>query len=78
MKRLLAGVALALLATGLAAAEPVYDRKLEQAVMRIVAAKMGDIRGGFSYGQQPQLIPAPAVPPAAVREGASSVTGDAG
>jgi hypothetical protein len=33
-----------------------YDRKLEKAVMEIVAGKIGDIRGGFSYQQKPQFV----------------------
>jgi hypothetical protein len=39
-----------------ASAEHRYDRKLEQAAMRIVAGKMGDIRGGFTYKQKLQLV----------------------
>jgi hypothetical protein len=39
-----------------AGAEHRYDRKLEQAAMRIVAEKIGDIRGGFSYGQKPRFV----------------------
>ena len=39
-----------------AAAETRYDRKLEQAVHDIVARKMGDIRGGFSYDAKPQFV----------------------
>jgi hypothetical protein len=38
-----------------AGAERRYDRKLEQAAMQIVAEKIGDIRGGFSYAQKPRL-----------------------
>lgn len=48
MKKLLLGGALALLATA-ASAESRYDRKLEQAVMNIVAGKIGDIRGGLAF-----------------------------
>ena len=48
MTKLLAGCALALLATA-ASAESRYDRKLEQAVMDIVAGKIGDIRGGLAF-----------------------------
>ncbi len=33
-----------------------YDLTLEQAVLGIVAAKMGDIRGGFSYDAKPQIV----------------------
>ena len=51
MKKLLAGCALAMLATT-ASAESRYDRKLEQAVMDIVAGKMGEIRGGFAFNAE--------------------------
>lgn len=56
MKTLLA-VAL-LLATPMApaAAETRHDAKLEQAVMNIVASKMGDIRGGISYRRKPETV----------------------
>jgi hypothetical protein len=47
--------ALAVLAAPVAA-ETRYDRKLEQAVLTIVARKMGDIRGGFSYDAKPELV----------------------
>ena len=39
-----------------AVAEMRYDQKLEQAAMEIVAGKIGDIRGGFSYAQKVQLV----------------------
>jgi hypothetical protein len=51
MKKLLAGCALAMLATT-ASAESRYDRKLEQAVMDIVAGKMGEIRGGLAFNAE--------------------------
>ena len=38
------------------AAEIRYDRKLEQAVMEIVAKKMGDLRGGFSHDVKPVMV----------------------
>lgn len=78
MRRLLASMAFFMLVTAQATAETPYDRKLEQAVMRIVAAKMGNIRGGFSYAQTPQLIRAPSVPFAPPREQASATPKDAG
>jgi hypothetical protein len=54
--KLLIGASVALaLATAPALAGARYDRKLEQAAMQIVAEKIGDIRGGFSYGQKPRL-----------------------
>jgi hypothetical protein len=59
MRTLLCGVALlAILATP-AGAQTRYDRNLEKAVMGIVASKIGEIRGGFSYKQAPQLIVMP-------------------
>lgn len=78
MRRLLASMAFVMLVTAQATAETPYDRKLEQAVMRIVAAKMGDIRGGFSYAQTPQLIRAPSVPFEVPRDEASATPKDAG
>jgi hypothetical protein len=33
-----------------------YDRKLEQAALEIVASKIGDIRGGFSYKQKLRFV----------------------
>jgi hypothetical protein len=77
MKTLLCGVALLAIIATPAAAETRYDRNLEKAAMGIVASKMGDLRGGFSYKQVPQLVvvsePAPASPVAAepLREQAS-------
>ncbi|BCG74633.1 hypothetical protein MesoLj113a_57910 [Mesorhizobium sp. 113-1-2] len=69
MKTLLCGVALSAIIIAPAAAETRYDRNLEKAALGIVAGKMGNIRGGFSYKQVPQLVivpdPAPASPVAA-------------
>ncbi|MCA0012445.1 hypothetical protein LB561_17030 [Mesorhizobium sp. B292B1B] len=63
-----------------AAAETRYDRNLEKAAAGIVAGKMGDIRGGFSYKQVPQLVPdaapVPAVPVEHSREQASGNADD--
>ncbi|PSJ61444.1 hypothetical protein C7I85_10330 [Mesorhizobium soli] len=39
-----------------AAAETRYDVKLEQAVMDIVAGKMGDIRGTISYRRKLESV----------------------
>ncbi len=49
------GAVLAVLAAP-AAAGSRYDRKLEQAILNIVAGKMGDIRGGFTFDARPQLV----------------------
>jgi hypothetical protein len=64
MNRYLCGIALLALAAAPARAETRYDRNLEKAAMDIVAGKIGDIRGGFSYKQVPQLVVLPETPPA--------------
>ncbi|WP_214473556.1 hypothetical protein [Mesorhizobium sp. dw_380] len=64
MKTLLCAVALGAIIIAPAIAETRYDRNLEKAAMGIVAGKMGDIRGGFSYRQVPQLVVVPNPPPA--------------
>ncbi|MGB3387411.1 MAG: hypothetical protein WBA88_05450 [Pseudaminobacter sp.] len=56
MRMLLAGAVLLAVATAASAAEMRYDVKLEKAVMEIVAAKIGDIRGSFSYGTNPVFV----------------------
>ncbi|TIO31211.1 hypothetical protein [Mesorhizobium sp.] len=63
MKTLLRGVTLLAVIAMPAAAETPYDRNLEKAVMDIVAGKIGEIRGGFSYGQMPQLVVPPEATP---------------
>ena len=55
MKALVCAVSVVALA-GPAAAESRYDRKLEEAVMAIVAAKIGDIRGGFAFDAKPVMV----------------------
>ena len=59
MRTLLCGAALSATIAASAAAETRYDRNLEKAAVGIVASKMGDIRGGFSYKQVPQLVVLP-------------------
>lgn len=55
MKALLcAAIAFAL--AGPVAAQPRYDRKLEEAVKTIVAGKIGDIRGSFDFGAEPVMV----------------------
>lgn len=39
-----------------AAGQPRYDRKLEDAVKAIVAARIGDIRGGFGLDERPVIV----------------------
>jgi hypothetical protein len=56
MKSLLTGVALLAAFGGPVAAETRYDVKLEKAVMEIVARKIGDIRGGFSFERAPVFV----------------------
>jgi hypothetical protein len=55
MKALGCALAVIVLA-GQATAEPRYDRKLEKAVMAIVAAKIGNIRGGFAFDARPVMV----------------------
>ncbi|MDX8469452.1 hypothetical protein RFM26_27525 [Mesorhizobium sp. VK23B] len=80
MKSFLSGMALVVTMAAPVAAETRYDRNLEKAAVDIVAGKMGNIRGGFSYKQVPQLVvlpeAAPAAPtPAEPREQASNNDG---
>ena len=63
MKTLLCGMVLVASMAAPATAETRYDRNLEKAVLDIVAGKMGNIRGGFSYRQAPQLVVLPDTPP---------------
>jgi hypothetical protein len=65
MKSFLCGMALLAATVAPVAAEMRYDRNLEKAVTDIVAAKMGTIRGGFSYKQVPQFVVLPEAAPAA-------------
>jgi hypothetical protein len=41
---------------GRASADQPYDRSIEAAAIRIVAAKMGDLRGGFAQDQRPAFV----------------------
>jgi hypothetical protein len=52
-----------------AAADTQYDRKLEKAVMEIVAGKIGALRGGFGYDAKPAFV---VVHPPAVQEPATA------
>jgi hypothetical protein len=56
MKTLWAGVAAIGLLTTSALAETRYDRNIDQAAAKIVAGKIGDIRGGFSYDAKPVFV----------------------
>jgi hypothetical protein len=46
----------AIVLAGQATAQPRYDRKLEEAVMAIVASRIGDIRGGFAFDARPVIV----------------------
>jgi hypothetical protein len=59
MKNLISAAAMSVALAAPAAAEFRYDRKLEQAVMNIVAKKMGELRGGFDYDHEPRLVTPP-------------------
>lgn len=61
MIRLLSGAAFLAAMTAAAAAGPRHDVRLEQAVMKIVAKKIGEIRGGFSHQETPVFIRTAAV-----------------
>jgi hypothetical protein len=82
MRAVLCVVALSAAVVAPAAAETAYDRNLEKAAMDIVAGKIDDIRGGFSYKQVPQLfvvpeaVPASSVPVEDPRRQASGDTND--
>lgn len=56
MKTILSAAAVLAMLSVPAGAEVRYDAKIEKAAMMIVAAKMGDLRGGFSYAQQVQFV----------------------
>jgi hypothetical protein len=53
----LAGLALATLSAA-AEARPDYDSSIDAAAARIVAEKIGDLRGSFDYRTPPRMTPA--------------------
>jgi hypothetical protein len=53
----LAGLALATLSAA-AQARPDYDSSIDAAAARIVAAKIGELRGSFDYRTPPRMTPA--------------------
>jgi hypothetical protein len=55
MKALVCAVTVIALA-GPSTAQSRYDRKLEEAVIAIVAAKIGHIRGGFAFDAKPVMV----------------------
>lgn len=81
MRTLLCGAALLAVVATPAVAETPYDRNLEKAAVGIVASKMGDIRGGFSYKQLPQLVIVPEAatpPPVSTERPRRQASGDEG
>jgi len=66
---ILFGVAFVPAFSVLADPQPKYDLKLEKAAMEIVAARIGDIRPGFGYGQTPMIL-VPPRPPAPIQHDA--------
>lgn len=56
MKILLAGAVLLAASMTPVAAETRYDVKLEQAVMDIVASRMGELRGSFAFRRKPEFV----------------------
>lgn len=82
MRTLLCGVALLAAIATPAVAETPYDRNLEKAALGIVVSKIGDIRGGFSYSQVPQLVVIPEAaltkPPVPAERPRRQASGDQG
>ena len=58
MKRFALAAAVLAAFTGLASAEAQYDYAIDRAAAKIVAEKMGNLRGGFSYDQVPEFVEA--------------------
>jgi len=56
MKMLIVGAAFSAALIAPVSAETQHDRKLEQAMMNIVAARIGNIRGGFAYDRVPEFV----------------------
>ena len=58
-----------------ALAEQRYDRRLEAAAIRIVAAKMGDLRGAFGLDERPVFVTSVDAAPSTLSTGAEGPTG---
>lgn len=56
-RMILAALALATLPAA-AQARPDHDYSIDRAAANIVAQKIGELRGGFNYNQQPRITPA--------------------
>lgn len=76
MKIMLSGMAVFAMLAAPAVAGMRYDQKLEKAAMEIVAGKIGDIRGGFSYAQKVQLVIRQGETPAVERQAQERVADD--
>ena len=56
MQRFLAAAAVLVAIGAPSSAEVKYDRSIEAAAARILAAKIGDIRGSFAPGEEPVFV----------------------
>jgi hypothetical protein len=59
MRTLLAGMAVIGFLVNPAFSGSRYDRTIDRAAAEIVAGRMGDIRGGFSYDARPVFVTVP-------------------
>jgi len=72
-------LAAALLSATIARADERIDRRIDEAAGRIVAEKIGDLRGGFSWKQSPAFVrpgPSRTAPPVGSYGNAASVWQD--
>jgi hypothetical protein len=76
MKYMLSGVVVLAMLAAPAGAGMRYDQKLEQAAMEIVASRIGDIRGGFSYAQKIELVIRPGEEEGSGQEASRQPAGD--
>ena len=76
MKKMVSAAAILAVVTVSSSAGMRYDEKLEKAAMAIVAEKIGDIRGGFSYAQKLQLVVRPDESQRAVKEAREQLSAD--
>lgn len=56
VKAVFYGVAVVMVATGYGAAETRVDSRIDEAAREIVAARMGNLRGGFGPGEEPLFV----------------------
>jgi hypothetical protein len=76
MKKMESAAAILAVVTVSSSAGMRYDEKLEKAAMAIVAEKIGNIRGGFSYAQKLQLVIRPGETHRVVKEVREQVSAD--